>query len=137
MTIDSLWLGMACGLVRIARADIDAWIAATGPGNRDDDATRPIRTTVFDHADGVRMFVDASYYTAPVAKAADGKLWFMSPDGVSVVDPRRLPFNTSSAAGSRRAGHRRPQDIRCRRQCGRPREPAGADARPADRLHGA
>ena len=28
-----------------------------------------------------------------VAKTADGKLWFLPLDGVSVVDPHRLPFN--------------------------------------------
>jgi signal transduction histidine kinase len=90
---EALWLGMACGLVRIARADLDAWIAGTFSGDRQGDAAPAIRATLFDHADGVRMFVDMSYYTAPVAKGADGKLWFVSPDGVSVVDPRRLPFN--------------------------------------------
>jgi signal transduction histidine kinase len=44
-----------------------------------------------DHADGYRTFVNASYYSAPAAKAADGKLWFISQAGLSVVDPRRLP----------------------------------------------
>jgi hypothetical protein len=29
-----------------------------------------------------------------VTKAADGRLWFISQDGVSVVDPRHLPFNS-------------------------------------------
>jgi PAS domain S-box-containing protein len=32
-------------------------------------------------------------YTPRVAKSADGKLWFMSPDGISVVDPHQIPFN--------------------------------------------
>ena len=80
---DSLWLGMGCGLVRIARTDIDAWIAGRGS----------IRPTVFDHADGVRNFARAGYYTAPAARAGDGRLWFVSYDGVSVVDPTRLPVN--------------------------------------------
>ena len=31
--------------------------------------------------------------TPAVAKAADGKLWFLPFDGVSVIDPRHLPFN--------------------------------------------
>ena len=28
-----------------------------------------------------------------VAKTADGKIWFLPCDGVSVIDPRHLPFN--------------------------------------------
>ena len=42
----SLWLYTACGLVRIARSELDAWIA---------DPKRRIETTVWDAADGVRL----------------------------------------------------------------------------------
>ena len=42
----SLWLYAACGLVRIARGELDAWIA---------DPTRRIGTTVWDAADGVML----------------------------------------------------------------------------------
>ena len=28
-----------------------------------------------------------------VTKSPDGKIWFSAPDGVSVIDPRHLPFN--------------------------------------------
>ena len=35
----------------------------------------------------------ASGYSPRVAKSADGKLWFVPCDGVSVIDPRHLPFN--------------------------------------------
>jgi signal transduction histidine kinase/ligand-binding sensor domain-containing protein len=90
----SLWLGMACGLVRIARGELDAWTAATDRGTPADDVGHRVQVTVFDHADGVRLFVNASYYTAPVARASDGKLWFMSQDGVTVIDPAHLPVNT-------------------------------------------
>ena len=34
-----------------------------------------------------------SGYSPAVAKSPDGKLWFTFSDGVSVVDPRHLPFN--------------------------------------------
>jgi signal transduction histidine kinase/ligand-binding sensor domain-containing protein len=79
----SLWLGTACGLVRIARPEIDAWTGATGR----------LRTTLFDQTDGVNSFINASFSSA-VARSSDGKMWFISPDGVSVVDPDRLPVNT-------------------------------------------
>ena len=32
-------------------------------------------------------------YTPLAAKTVDGKLWFLPLDGVSVIDPRHLPFN--------------------------------------------
>jgi signal transduction histidine kinase len=92
----SLWLGAACGLARIARKDIDAWTAAAAGGTSASDRTpRPhVRiATTLDQSDGVRTFADASYYTAPVVRTADGKLWFVAQEGVSVVDPARLPVN--------------------------------------------
>jgi signal transduction histidine kinase len=89
----SLWLGMPCGLVRIARTEIDAWTAAADTGTDNPVAYR-LHATVFDHADGVRMFVSPSYYTAPAAVSADGKLWFMSQEGLSVIDPSRVSVNT-------------------------------------------
>src|SRR5262249_16143506 len=32
--------------------------------------------------------------TAPIVNSADGRLWFISPDGLGVIDPRRLVVNT-------------------------------------------
>ena len=32
-------------------------------------------------------------FSPRVAKSADGKLWFLPFDGVSVIDPRHLPIN--------------------------------------------
>jgi signal transduction histidine kinase/ligand-binding sensor domain-containing protein len=90
--VHALWLGMPCGLVRIDRSEIDAWTAAARP--RDENAVTPrVKATVFDHADGVRTFASASYYTAPAAVSADGKVWFMSQEGLSVIDPARLSVN--------------------------------------------
>lgn len=81
----SFWLYTACGLVRVARSELDAWAG---------DPQAKIQAAVFDSSDGIRSHAGV-YYPAPrVAKAADGKLWFLPLDGVSVVDPHRLPFNT-------------------------------------------
>jgi signal transduction histidine kinase len=80
----SFWLGTACGLVRIARPELDAWVT---------DSKRKIQATVFDTSDGVRSHANASRYSPRVAKTKDGKLWFLPLDGVSVIDPRHLPFN--------------------------------------------
>ena len=81
----SLWLYAVCGLVRITRTELDAWIA---------DPKRRIETAVWDEADGAMLKkVSPAYYNPPVAKSTDGRLWFQSGDGVQVVDPRHLPFN--------------------------------------------
>jgi len=85
--VRSSWLYTACGLVRVARSELDAWAA---------EPQRKIQATVFDSSDGIRSHAGV-YYPAPrVAKAADGKLWFLPLDGVSVVDPLRLSFNKIS-----------------------------------------
>src|ERR1700749_2238267 len=86
----AFWLYTACGLVRIARSELDAWAAAVEQGK---DAKPTIRVTVFDSSDGVRNLVGAGHYSPQVAKSADGRLWFLPWDGVSVVDPRHLPSN--------------------------------------------
>jgi signal transduction histidine kinase/ligand-binding sensor domain-containing protein len=92
----ALWLGMSCGLVRIDQTMIDAWSAAVDNADPMAAAAR-LATTVFDHADGVRTYARASHYTAPVSRAPDGKLWFVSQNGLSVVDPRHLSGNAAPA----------------------------------------
>jgi len=86
----SFWLYTSCGLVRIERAELDTWAAAV---DRDKDAKRMIRATVFDSSDGVRSLVDGSHYSPQVARTLDGRIWFLPWDGVSVIDPHHLPFN--------------------------------------------
>jgi signal transduction histidine kinase/ligand-binding sensor domain-containing protein len=84
------WLFMPCGLVRIARQDLVAWAAAV---SKDNTAKPPIRAALFDTSDGVRLRSGAGGYTPHAAKSADGKLWFFVMEGISVIDPRRLPVN--------------------------------------------
>src|SRR5262245_37547360 len=82
----SMWLNTACGLVRLVRSDVDAWVA---------ESSRSIRTEVFDNADGLRVEALPSGFRPAVAKSADGRLWFVGAngDGVNVLDPGHLPFN--------------------------------------------
>src|SRR5262249_29780786 len=82
----SVWLYMPCGLVRIARAELDTWAARGNSG-------RTIPTTVFDPSDGVRLAAVVGGYTPHIGKFPDGKLGFGILDGGSVIDPRPLPFN--------------------------------------------
>src|SRR6185295_10850145 len=80
----SVWLYLACGLLRIGRSDLDSW--ASHP-------TQTIHPTVFDSSDGVSSHRFTSGYNSVVAKSADGKLWFVRDVGVSVIDPHHLSFN--------------------------------------------
>jgi len=81
----SVWLNLSCGLVKIARQELDAWTA---------DPSHSVKTTVYDTADGVRSYSRAVGFFPRVTKSADGKIWFEVGKGVSVVDPRHFPVNT-------------------------------------------
>ena len=126
----SVWLMMPCGLVRVARSELDAWAIAA------DKTARTIRATVFDSSDGLRTLAVVGDYTPRVAKSPDGKLWFIAPDGISVVDPRHLPFNKlpppvhieKITADRKNAG----KTYRAMRF---ESAPAPADPRSGDRLH--
>jgi ligand-binding sensor domain-containing protein/signal transduction histidine kinase len=86
----SFWVYSACGLLRVARSDLDAWATAVDKNV----ATKPnLLATVFGNFEGVRLLSDAGHYHPQVAKTPDGRLWFLPWDGVSVVDPRHLPYN--------------------------------------------
>jgi signal transduction histidine kinase/streptogramin lyase len=84
----SLWLYSACGLVRITRSELNAWVA---------DPKRRIERTVWDAADGVILRGNSpGYFGPPVAKSIDGKLWFHTGEGIQIVDPRHVAVNKLS-----------------------------------------
>jgi signal transduction histidine kinase len=80
----SVWLYLACGLVRIGWSELDAW--ASNP-------KQTIHATVFDRSDGVTSHRLSAGYNSVVAKSSDGKLWFVRNVGLSVIDPHHLAFN--------------------------------------------
>lgn len=81
----SFWLYMACGLVRIARSELDAWAA---------NSNHTVQATTFDSSDGVRILALSGSFSPQVSKSPDGKLWFTPGDGVSVIDPTHIATNT-------------------------------------------
>ena len=85
----SVWLYLSCGLVRINRSELDAWISHP---------KQAIQVTVFDSSDGVSNHRFSGGYSQLVAKSADGKLWFVQLGGVSVIDPYHLPVNKAPPA---------------------------------------
>ena len=81
----TLWVYTACGLVRIARPQLDAWIA---------DPSHRVQATVLGPQDGVRLrSISASAFAPRAALGADGRIWFLSGGGVQVLDPEHIVFN--------------------------------------------
>ncbi len=80
----SMWLYLACGLVRITRTELDAWVA---------DPSRVLNTELFDTSHGVRAHAAVGGFSPLMTKSADGKIWFLPWDGLSVIDPHHLAFN--------------------------------------------
>ena len=82
----SLWVYAACGLFRITRTELDAWIAQP---------THRIQTTLWDAADGVKLRALAPpAMSLSSRRSTDGKLWFVAGEGIQVLDPHHLAFNT-------------------------------------------
>ena len=79
-----VWVYMPCGLVRIERSEWYTWA---------NDPRHVIKTAIFDLSDGVRSVGVYGSFGPHMTKSPDGRVWFASRDGVSVIDPRHLPFN--------------------------------------------
>ena len=86
----AFWLYTSCGLVRIARAELDALVTAV---DQNKGTKRDIAATIFDSSDGVKSLASGYHFYSPVAKSTDGRLWFLALEGVSTVDPAHLPIN--------------------------------------------
>lgn len=82
--LSSYWLYTQCGLLRVARTELDGWIA---------DQKRTIQMTTFDADDGVQLVPMLKGFRPAVTKAADGKIWFINGDTVSFIDPSRTDIN--------------------------------------------
>jgi len=81
-----LWMYTACGLVRVGRDDLAAWIA---------DPARRVTPALWGVSDGVPLQVTpAAYFNPPVARQPDGKLWFIAGAELLWADPANMPSNT-------------------------------------------
>jgi ligand-binding sensor domain-containing protein/signal transduction histidine kinase len=73
----NLWLGVSAGVARFRPEDFDKVVAG---------AAKSLSYTLYDGSDGLRG--DPFPLTAPaVARSGDGRLWFLTSDGVAVVSP--------------------------------------------------
>ena len=80
-----LWFSTLNGVVRVRKADLDAFDAGR---------IRSVPSTRYGTGDGMpsRQCSGGSVPTA--TRAADGRLWFATDKGLAVVDPARLKHNT-------------------------------------------
>jgi signal transduction histidine kinase len=79
------WLYTACGLVRIARTELDAWTA---------DEKRIVHSTMFDSSEGIQLVPILTPSRPAVTKSPDGRIWFLNGSTVSFIDPSRMAINT-------------------------------------------
>jgi signal transduction histidine kinase/ligand-binding sensor domain-containing protein len=86
----STWVRTACGIVGIPKAELEAWTAAVDRGT---DAGPMIHGTLLDYADGARNATTLSSFSPHVTNRGDGKLWFVTRNGLAALDPRRLLRN--------------------------------------------
>src|SRR5262249_54617000 len=82
-----------CGLVRVEHREIDAWSAKADRGL----ALPALHPTVFDTTDGARIR-GGFYFGDPAVRATDGRVYFVSDDGVGVIDSHHVPFNALAPA---------------------------------------
>jgi signal transduction histidine kinase/ligand-binding sensor domain-containing protein len=79
---DALWLYSACGLIRIAKADVEAWW--TNPAAK-------IQFRVFDQTSGLETA--SSSFSPGAVRSPDGRLWFANDSVLQMIDPNHLDTN--------------------------------------------
>jgi signal transduction histidine kinase len=79
-----LWIGSLNGIYRVARAELNAFA---------DGESQDLVAQLYDRGDGLGT-PEISEGRQPTAlKSHDGRIWFATINGLSVVDPRSVPSN--------------------------------------------
>ena len=76
----NLWLGLDAGIARLDRSEFTKASA---------DRTHQVRYRLFSGSDGVAG-LPAALGSRSAVRAADGRLWFVTSAGITIVDPRNL-----------------------------------------------
>jgi signal transduction histidine kinase/ligand-binding sensor domain-containing protein len=81
----AMWVYAACGLLRVSREDLAAWIA---------DPAHRVTPKLWGGSDGVPRQNEAPSYINPVvARGPDGKIWSVGVADVQLFDPERMQAN--------------------------------------------
>jgi signal transduction histidine kinase/ligand-binding sensor domain-containing protein len=76
------WLGTSTGLARVDRGEL---------ARAFDDDTLRLRYKLYRRSDGIAGLPRANVGSPRVTKTADGRLWFVTARGITIIDPRTLP----------------------------------------------
>ena len=79
---DHLWLGSQTGVVQILREECES--AVTDPA-------RQVQFRLYDRADGLAGLPFVYSTNRRAVKGMDGRLWFVTSSGLTLIDPRGLP----------------------------------------------
>jgi signal transduction histidine kinase len=78
----NFWFGSTLGIARIAGAELEKAVAGH---------SAQVQYTLFDRSDGIAGTPQSFYSLGrPVARAGDGRLWFVTGSGMTVIDPKAL-----------------------------------------------
>lgn len=80
----STWLSSIRGVTRIEERDLQAAFA---------NPEAPLRARFFDRRDGLPAGAVQDSASNSAVRGPDGRIWFMTKDGVAWADPERLVFN--------------------------------------------
>ena len=90
----NLWMSSSRGIFRVSKQDLNDFA---------DGRITSIASVAYGKADGVKSSQGVGGSQSVGWKGRDGRLWFSTFQGVSVVDPQRLSTNARAAAGHHRA----------------------------------
>jgi signal transduction histidine kinase/ligand-binding sensor domain-containing protein len=79
-----LWIAGALGIIRVSLQEVDRALKQS---------SYRMQRLFLDTTDGLPGLPSQEEPFPTATKAADGRLWFATADGVAVIDPRRLPMN--------------------------------------------
>ena len=81
----NLWMGCSRGAFRVSLADLDAFTQGK---------VAAVKSRSYGLEDGLRSIVLSVGFAPTIARSTDGRVWFSTTDGVSVVDPESLGANS-------------------------------------------
>jgi signal transduction histidine kinase/ligand-binding sensor domain-containing protein len=80
------WIGSARGIYRLRKQELDDFAEGR---------VSYVSSTHFGKADGLLNIDCTGGFQPSGFKARDGRLWFPTQDGIAIIDPRRIPFNSA------------------------------------------
>ncbi len=78
---DHLWLGSQTGIVQILRSECELAVG---------DPNHPVQFRLYDRSDGLAGLPFVYSTNRRAARGRDGRLWFVTSRGLSLIDPRGL-----------------------------------------------